>query len=67
MTLNSDKVNLQIQHLKTLIANYTERTQASKRYAQTYRPVLADKTSLGLGFSRQLKEMCYPVVVEQIH
>ena len=65
MTLNSDQINLQIQHLKTLIANYTERTQASKRYAQTYRPVLADKTSLGLGFSRQLKEMCYPVVVEK--
>jgi len=67
MTITKDKIDLQTQHLENLIASYTERTQASKRYAQTYRPVLADKSSLGLGFSKELKEICYPVVVEKAH
>ncbi|MBE9216532.1 aspartate aminotransferase family protein [Plectonema cf. radiosum LEGE 06105] len=65
MTITKDKTNLQTQHLENLIASYTKRTQASKRYAQTYRPVLADKSSLGLGFSPEIKEVCYPVVVEK--
>ena len=57
MTTTSDKTDLQTQHLENFITSYTKRTQASKRYAQTYRPVLADKSSLGLGFSPELKEM----------
>ena len=65
MTTTKDKTNLQTQHLENLIASYTKRTQASKLYAQTYRQFLADKSSLGLGFSPELKEMCYPVVVEK--
>ena len=65
MTVTSDNSDLQKQHLDNLIASYTQRTQASKRYAQTYRQFLADKSSLGLGFSSELKEMCYPVVVEK--
>lgn len=65
MTITKDKTDLQTQHLENLIASYTKRTQASKNYAQTYRPVLADKSSLGLGFSPELKEVCYPVVVEK--
>ncbi|MEO1373943.1 MAG: aspartate aminotransferase family protein [Cyanobacteria bacterium J06635_10] len=65
MTTTKDKTDLQTQYLENLIASYTQRTQASKRYAQTYRQFLADKSSLGLGFSSELKEMCYPVVVEK--
>lgn len=65
MTITSYETDLQTQHLEKLIVSYTKRTQASKNYAQTYRRVLADKTSLGLGFSPELKEMCYPIVVEK--
>jgi glutamate-1-semialdehyde 2,1-aminomutase len=53
------------QHLAALIARYNQQTVASKRYAETYRPVLADKSSLGLGFAPELKELCYPIVIEQ--
>ncbi|MEO0687061.1 MAG: aminotransferase class III-fold pyridoxal phosphate-dependent enzyme, partial [Cyanobacteria bacterium J06649_11] len=65
MATTKDKTDLQTQHLENLITSYTQRTQASKQYAQTYRQFLADKSSLGLGFSSELKEMCYPVVVEK--
>jgi glutamate-1-semialdehyde 2,1-aminomutase len=64
-SVTKDKSDLHKQHLEALIDRYTKRTQASKRYAQTYRPVMADKSSLGLGFSPELKEMCYPIVVER--
>lgn len=57
--------NATAQHLATLIDRYTQRTAASKRYAQTYRLALADKSSLGLGFSPELKELCYPIVIER--
>lgn len=60
-----DKSDLQKQHLEKLIDRYTQRSPASKRYAQTYRPVFADKSSLGLGFSPELKEICYPIVTER--
>lgn len=53
------------QHITTLIERYTERTAASKQYAQTYRPVMADKSALGLGFSPELKELCYPIVAQR--
>ena len=65
MTVTRDKTDLQTQHLENLITSYTKKTQKSKSYAQTHRPTLADKSSLGLGFSPELKEMCYPIVVEK--
>ena len=52
-------------HLKTLIERYTQKTPSSKQYAQEARGVMADKTSLGLGFSSELKEACYPIVAER--
>jgi glutamate-1-semialdehyde 2,1-aminomutase len=55
----------QQRHLAALIERYSQRTVASKCYAQTYRPVLADKSSLGLGFSPALKELCYPIVAQR--
>ena len=63
--VTKDKTNLQKQHLEALIERYTHRTQASKLNAQTYRPVMADKSSLGLSLSPELKGMCYPIVVER--
>lgn len=64
-SLTKDKTDLQKEHLEDLINRYTQRSPASKRYAQTYRPVFADKSSLGLGFSPELKEICYPIVAER--
>jgi iturin family lipopeptide synthetase A len=48
-------------HLSSLIKRYTRRTQGSKRYAQTYRPVMADLRS-AIGFRPSVKEMVYPIV-----
>jgi glutamate-1-semialdehyde 2,1-aminomutase len=53
------------RHLDDLIQRYTQRTAASKRHAQQYRPIFADKSSLGLGFSPDLKELCYPIVAQR--
>ena len=52
-------------HLDTLIQRYNQKTPGSKQYAQKTRAVMADKTSLGLGFSPELKEICYPIVAER--
>ncbi|NJR38930.1 MAG: aminotransferase class III-fold pyridoxal phosphate-dependent enzyme [Leptolyngbyaceae cyanobacterium CSU_1_4] len=57
--------HVQQQHLLNLIDRYTQRTAKSKHYAQTYRTILADKSSLGLVFSPALKELCYPVVAHR--
>ncbi|MBW4483052.1 MAG: aminotransferase class III-fold pyridoxal phosphate-dependent enzyme [Tildeniella torsiva UHER 1998/13D] len=54
----------QRQHLETLIADYTQRTQRSKTWAQTYRPVLADQRAVS-GFHLLTKEMAYPLVAER--
>jgi glutamate-1-semialdehyde aminotransferase len=60
----SAPTNRQQRHLAELIQYYTQRTAASKQYAQTHRAIMADKSALGLGFSLPLKEMCYPIVVD---
>lgn len=60
-TLNRNKQ----QHIDSLIERYTQRTVASKQYAQSYRSVMADKSALGLGFSAELKELCYPIVAQR--
>jgi glutamate-1-semialdehyde 2,1-aminomutase len=51
--------------LSTFIQAYNQKTAKSKQLAQQYRPVLADKTSLGLGFTPELKELCYPIVSDR--
>lgn len=65
MQLKQDKSDLQKQHLAVLSERYIQRTQGSKQYAQQYRPILADKSSIGFSFSREIKEICYPVVIER--
>ncbi|WP_193200137.1 type I polyketide synthase, partial [Nostoc sp. MG11] len=58
------EINLQQQqHLEILISNYTQKTQASKQRAQTYRSVLADSRSAA-GFRPSTKEMVYPIIGE---
>ncbi|MEM9767389.1 MAG: aminotransferase class III-fold pyridoxal phosphate-dependent enzyme [Cyanobacteria bacterium P01_D01_bin.71] len=52
-------------HLQTLIDTYTRRTRTSKQIAAANRSVLADKTAIGYAFSPEIKEMCYPIVVER--
>ncbi|ACC81529.1 hybrid non-ribosomal peptide synthetase/type I polyketide synthase [Nostoc punctiforme] len=54
----------QQQHLKTLISNYTQKTQSSKQYAQTYRSFLADSRAVA-GFRPSTKEMVYPIIGER--
>ena len=63
-TTQTDQNQLQ-HHLHQVINGYIDRTSNSKQYAQQYRPVLADKSSLGLGFSPELKEVCYPIVISR--
>jgi glutamate-1-semialdehyde 2,1-aminomutase len=48
-------------YLKHFIDVYTQRTQTSKRLAQTYRSVLADRRNSD-GFHPAFKEMVYPIV-----
>lgn len=62
---NKDKSDLQQKHLASLMESYTQRTKRSKQLAQQYRPVLADKSSIGFSFSADLKEISYPIVVER--
>ncbi|BAY50183.1 amino acid adenylation (plasmid) [Scytonema sp. HK-05] len=54
----------QSSHLENLISRYTQRTQASKKLTQTYRPVLADNRA-SVGFRFSTKEMLYPLVGER--
>ncbi|AUB35492.1 Glutamate-1-semialdehyde aminotransferase [Nostoc flagelliforme CCNUN1] len=56
--------SLQQQHLKALITNYTQKTQASKQRAQTDRAFLADSRAVA-GFRPSIKEMVYPIIGER--
>ncbi|KZL50072.1 aspartate aminotransferase family protein [Nodularia spumigena CS-586/05] len=53
------------QYLETFIQKYTQRTQTSKNLAQKNRQILADKTSIGIKFTPEIKELCYPIAVEK--
>lgn len=48
-----------------LVDQYGQRTPGSKRLAAQYRPVFADKSSIGFAFSPELKEISYPLSVER--
>jgi glutamate-1-semialdehyde 2,1-aminomutase len=61
-TFNQPQPRFQGQaYLKQFIEAYTQRTQTSKRLAQTYRAVLADRRN-SEGFHPNFKEMVYPIV-----
>ncbi|MEH1848184.1 MAG: aspartate aminotransferase family protein [Nostoc sp.] len=63
--IQKEQKNFQQEYLQTFIQKYTQRTQTSKNLAQQYRPVLADKTSIGFNFAPEIKELCYPIAVER--
>lgn len=48
-----------------IIADFNGRTPGSKRISAENRNVLADKSSIGLAFSQEVKEACYPIVAER--
>jgi len=52
---------IQQAYLERFIARYNERTKESKRFAQQYRPYLADSRN-NAGFRLALKEMIYQIV-----
>lgn len=53
-------------HLDALIKRYSERTAASKQYAQGSRGKLADTRSMPL-FRLETKEMVYPIIGQRAH
>jgi glutamate-1-semialdehyde 2,1-aminomutase len=48
-----------------IVAEYVRRTPGSKRIAAENRKVLADKSSIGMAFSSEVKEAFYPIVAER--
>lgn len=48
-----------------IIAEFNRFTPNSKRIAAENRKVLADKSSVGMAFSREMKEALYPIVAER--
>ncbi|MEW6304921.1 MAG: aminotransferase class III-fold pyridoxal phosphate-dependent enzyme, partial [Verrucomicrobiota bacterium] len=53
----------QKQYLENLLARFTQRTGASKRFAQTHRQTLADPRSVA-GFRSLWKELVYQLVID---
>ncbi|MFQ6018929.1 MAG: aminotransferase class III-fold pyridoxal phosphate-dependent enzyme, partial [Kiloniellaceae bacterium] len=51
----------QQRHLRTLARRYNRRTARSKRFAEKFRPMLADRRGAA-GFRPSIKEMLYPIV-----
>jgi glutamate-1-semialdehyde 2,1-aminomutase len=64
-TMQKPQRSQNAENLSTFIQTYNQKTAKSKHLAQQYRSVLADKTSLGLGFTPELKELCYPIVSDR--
>lgn len=52
-------------HLADLSERFNRLTPSSKARADLDRPVFADKSSIGLRFAAETKEICYPVVVDR--
>ncbi len=53
--------SMQQQHMKELVAAYTQKTAKSKALVDKYRYVLADSKA-SVGFRMSIKEMLYPIV-----
>jgi glutamate-1-semialdehyde 2,1-aminomutase len=64
-TIEKEQKQTQQEYLKKFIQRYTQKTATSKTIAQQHRPIMADKTSIGLGFIPELKELCYPITIER--
>ncbi|MEM8844630.1 MAG: aminotransferase class III-fold pyridoxal phosphate-dependent enzyme [Pseudomonadota bacterium] len=59
------KLNSRQQLLDYLISSYQKKTQKSKILSASSRDVLADKSSIGIRFNQETKEICYPICVKQ--
>ncbi|GAA6619173.1 aminotransferase class III-fold pyridoxal phosphate-dependent enzyme [Scytonema sp. NUACC26] len=53
----------QRRHLQGITERYNKRTNKSKKFAKSYRQILADNQAFN-GFNFPLKEMCYPIVCQ---
>ncbi|MEO1341397.1 MAG: aspartate aminotransferase family protein [Cyanobacteria bacterium J06629_2] len=65
MVASKSKNSTQQDYVDSLVESYLKKTISSKQMAERYRPVFADKSSLGFNFSPELKEICYPVVCDR--
>lgn len=65
MLIGKNKTEFQSQYIQDTIETRLKKTSKSKEVAQQYRPVFADKSSLGFNFSLDLKEICYPTVCDR--
>lgn len=63
--MNASTLPAAERHLLALVEAFTARTPRSKQLAAQYRPVFADKSSIGLRFAPDIKEICYPLVVDR--
>jgi len=63
--MNGPALPLAEGHVLELVAAYAARTPGSKRLAAEARPTLADKSSIGMRFTAETKEICYPLAVER--
>ncbi|MEM7304978.1 MAG: aminotransferase class III-fold pyridoxal phosphate-dependent enzyme, partial [Pseudomonadota bacterium] len=59
------KVSNRQELLSYLLDSYQKKTPHSKKLASDSRPILADKSSIGLRFNQETKEICYPVCVDR--
>jgi glutamate-1-semialdehyde 2,1-aminomutase len=64
-TTHNQPKSSQQEYLGNFVQQYTQRTQNSKKLAQQFRPVVADKSSIGLSFELDIKELCYPIAIER--
>ncbi|MEL4894892.1 aspartate aminotransferase family protein [Crocosphaera sp. Alani8] len=62
---SKSKSEIQEQALKNLIESHNKKTAKSKQLVQKNRPVLADRSALGIKFSPNIKEICYPIIIER--
>ena len=65
MVISKSNNSTQQDYIDSVVESYIQKTPTSKQIAQKYRPVFADKSSLGFNFSPELKEVCYPVVCDR--
>lgn len=63
--MNGPALSLAQQHVLHLVEQYGQRTPGSKALAGQYRPVFADKSSIGFAFSQDTKEISYPLTVDR--
>ena len=62
---SKNKSEIQEQALNNLVKSHNQKTATSKHKAQQNRAILADRSALGVKFSPEIKEICYPIIIER--